>query len=156
MSRAIRSIAVACCVLAGCREADQPPAAAAAGDTVVADSVFRPDETQVNLPTDSIYHTLTSYDWYARGEPLVHSGRPYEPDGMPVNASLTEMTKVGDYQGVEFYTRSGESAAAVYVPVFVGYWQRFLADPSAAAYPADAADSVDGDGAPADSTAASD
>jgi hypothetical protein len=137
-------------VLAGCGTADEPADnAPAVADTVGGDSVFDPAEDVVTLPTSRIYYTLTSYDWYARGEPLVHEGRPYEPEGMPVGASLTDMTKAGEYQGVEFYVRGGDSGA-VYVPVFDGYWQLFRGDPSAVATPADA----DSDGAaPADTMA---
>ena len=43
----------------------------AVADTVEGDSVFDPAEDVVTLPTSRIYYTLTSYDWYARGEPLV-------------------------------------------------------------------------------------
>lgn len=137
-SRVTLPIAVACCVLAGCGTADEPDDnAPAVADTVGGDSVFDPAEDVVTLPTSRIYYTLTSYDWYARGEPLVHEGRPYEPEGMPVGASLTDMTKAGEYQGVEFYVRGGDTGA-VYVPVFDGYWQLFRADPSAVATPADA------------------
>jgi hypothetical protein len=155
MSRVILHITAACCVLAGCGPKDQTAddatvddaAAAAAG----ADSVFAPAEDRVNLPSSRIYYTLTSYEWYARGEPLVHDGRPYEPEGMPVNASLTEMTKVGEYGGVEYYVHDGDPEPSVYVPVFEGYWQRFRADPSAIVSPA----AVDG-AAPVDSSTAFD
>ena len=136
-SRVTLHAAVACCVLAGCGSADEPADdAPAAADSVAGDSVFDPAEDVVTLPTDRIYYTLTSFDWYARGEPLVHEGRPYEPEGMPVGASLTDMTKAGEYQGVEFYVRGGDNES-VYVPVFDGYWQQFRADPSAVATPAD-------------------
>lgn len=151
MPRVTLRIAVACCVLAGC-QADEQPASGppAATDSVAADSLFSPDEDQVNLPTSRIYYTLTSHDWYARGEPLVHDGRPFEPEGMPVNASLTDMTKAGEYQGVEFYTHATDADAAVYVPVFDGYWQRFQAAAGSVAVPADADDVT------ADSTATPD
>jgi hypothetical protein len=149
MSRVTLHITIACCVLAGCGTADEPAdAQPSATDSIASDSVFDPAEDVVTLPTSRIYYTLTSYDWYARGEPLVHDGRPYEPEGMPVSASLPEMTKVGEYQGVEFYVRGANAEPAVYVPVFDGYWQRFQADPSAVASPVDA-DSA----APADTMA---
>jgi hypothetical protein len=132
MSRVTLHIAVACCVLAGCETEDEPAAVpAVAPDSIAADAVFRPAEDRVNLPTSRIYYTLTSHEWYARGEPLVHEGRPHEPVGMPLPVSLTEMTKAGEYQGVDYYVRDGDTGAAVYVPVFDGYWQMFLADPSA-------------------------
>lgn len=123
-------VLVACCVLAGCRSGEEPPAAegeraASAGST---DSVFTAAEDRVSLPGDRIYFTLTSHEWYARGEPLLYEGRQYRPAGMPVAASLTEMERAGDFQGVEFYRRSGDTQATVYVPVYEGYWQIFRTD----------------------------
>lgn len=145
-------IAVACCVLAGCGP-DEPPASdtTLTADSITGDSVFDPSEERVNLPSSRIYYTLTSHDWYARGESLVHEGRPYDPEGMPVNVSLSEMSHAGEYQGVEYYVHGGEAESAVYVPVFEGYWQRFRADPTARAMPSD----TDGDStdAAADSVA---
>lgn len=144
MSRVTLPIAVACCVLAGCRPDEQPAGDSTfAADSVAGDSIFDPPEERVNLPSSRIYYTLTNHEWYARGESLVHDGRPYDPEGMPVNASLTEMTQAGEFQGVEYYARAGETEAAVYVPVFDGYWQRFRADPSAPATPADAGTDAD-------------
>jgi hypothetical protein len=146
-SRVTLNIAVACCVLTGCGTDDDRPdrEAPLAADNVAADSVYAPAEDLVTLPTSRIYYTLTSHDWYARGEPLVHDGRPYEPEGMPVSASLDVMEKAGEYSGVEYYVRSGDPEPAVYVPVFDGYWQRFRGDPNAVALPADAADAGDAD-----------
>lgn len=149
-------------MLAGCGTDDGPPGADSAdapiaADSIAADSVFEPAEDVVTLPTSRIYYTLTSYDWYARGEPLIHDGRPYTPEGMPVHASLDDMGRAGDYQGVEYYVRTGDPAPAVYVPVFDGYWQRFTADPNAVAMPADtdaAGDDAVGDDAPNDPAAA--
>lgn len=143
MSRATLHIAVACCVLAGCNAEPEPVDSPPPADSIAADSVFAPDEDQINLPTASIYYTLTSFDWYARGEPLIHTGRSYEPDGMPVNIPLTDMQKVGEYHGVEYYTRAADPSPAVYVPVYEGYWQMFSMDPSAAVIPADDAAGVD-------------
>lgn len=154
MSRVTLHIAVACCVLAGCGSDDEPAdrTPAAAADTIHSDSVFEPAEDIVTLPSSRIYYSLTNFDWYARGEPLVHDGRPYAPDGMPVSASLDAMTKAGEYQGVEYYARSGDPEPAVYVPVFDGYWQRFRGDPNAVAMPADDAPDTDA----ADAAAAAD
>lgn len=148
MSRVTLYVAVACCVLAGCgsdEQAAEDPAPTAL-DSIAADSVFDPPEDLVTLPSSRIYYTLTNHEWYARGEPLVHEGRPYEPEGMPVSASLDGMTKAGEYQGVEYYVRSGEPDLAVYVPVYDGYWQRFRGDPNAVALPADAAGDAVSDG----------
>lgn len=121
---------VACCVLAGCRGEEEPPAAERDGAALAeaGDSVFTAETDRVSLPRDRIYFTLTSHEWYARGEPLLYGGRQYRPAGMPVAASLTEMEKAGDFQGVEFYRRSGDTAATVYVPVYEGYWQIFRTD----------------------------
>lgn len=149
MSRVTLHIAVACCVLAGC-DAREPPAerrATAAADSVAPDSVFDPAEDLVTLPTSRIYYTLTSYDWYARGEPLVHEGRPYEPEGMPVTASLDAMTKAGEYHGVEYYVPKGEPGPIVYVPIYDGYWQRFRGEPGAVATPGGAGADADTNGA---------
>lgn len=101
-------------------------------DSLSGDSVFDPSADRVSLPSSRIYYTLTSHEWYARGQPLLHEGRPYEPEGMPVDASLSDMQKLGDFQGVEYYSLNGDSDPVVYVPVFDGWWQRFRADPSAA------------------------
>lgn len=149
MPRVSTFVAVACCVLAGCASDETPVPAAAdsAAATVAGDSFFDPSEDRVNLPTGSIYYTLTSYDWYARGQPLRHDGRAYVTDGMPIGASLGSMQKAGTFEGVDYYVSAGEQDA-VYVPVFEGYWQRFRADPSAPAEPADAAD-TDADSAAA-------
>jgi hypothetical protein len=117
---------IACCVLAGCgagedgSETVPPPGLVAAGD-----SVFSPPEERVTLSRDRIYYTLTIHDWYARGEPLVHEGRGYRPSGMPIPASVPEMRQLGEFRGVEYYARDGDSTPSVYVPVFEGYWQRF-------------------------------
>ena len=146
ISRVTLRFTVACCVLAGCGADEQPGNdSTLAADSVAGDAVFHPSEERVSLPSSRIYHTLTNHDWYSRGESLVHDGRPYDPDGMPVNASLTEMTRAGEFQGVEYYVRDADGEAAVYVPVFDGYWQRFRADPSTRAMPADAAGDVDAD-----------
>jgi hypothetical protein len=125
----------AACLLSACGRADEEPpapeqAAAAAAEEDTA-SVFAPQRERQVLPSGRIYFTLTDHAWYARGEPLLHESRPYNPAGMPVPASLEEMEAVGDYQGVEYYIRSGATEPALYVPVFEGYWQAFRADTTA-------------------------
>ena len=149
MSRVTLHIAVACCVLAGCGSGEPPAGdgASADPDSVAPDSVFEPAEDLVTLPTSRIYYTLTSYEWYARGEPLLHDGRPYAPEGTPVTASLDAMTKAGEYLGVEYYVPAGEPGPVVYVPVFDGYWQGFRGEPGAVALPAEAAADADTNGA---------
>ncbi|HEX6133457.1 MAG TPA: hypothetical protein VFZ24_05825 [Longimicrobiales bacterium] len=151
--RAAFQMAAACAVLAGCAPEQEPAREPIASDAAAhADSTFTPENRRVSLPTSRIYYTLTSYEWYARGEPLLHDGGAYRPEGMPVSASLTEMSRAGEFSGVEYYVRDGDPAGTVYVPVFQGYWQAFRLDPSAPATPADDAPSA----AVPDSTAARD
>jgi hypothetical protein len=119
-------LVVACCVL-GCERPDPSGNRGQPAIDVAGDSVFVASEERVSLPSSRIYYTLTSHEWYARGEPLVHEGRTYRPGGMPVAASLTDMTRLGEFRGVEYYHRAGDTAA-VYVPVFEGYWQTFRTD----------------------------
>lgn len=76
------------------------------------------------LPSERIYYDLTQFEWYAHGEPLRDAGLSYQPFGMPLAAPLAEMERAGDYQGVEYYRRSG-SEGLLYVPVFEGYWLAF-------------------------------
>jgi hypothetical protein len=140
---------VACCVLAGCRGAEEEAGPTSQPAVAVGDSVYSPTADRVSLPPGRIYYTLTTHDWYARGEPLVFQGREYRPSGMPQEASLTEMTKLGDFQGVEFYGRSGVPPAAVYVPVFEGYWQQFRTDAAVVDTTASAAPPPDPDSAAA-------
>jgi hypothetical protein len=86
---------------------------------------WRPDEERESLPSSRIYYTLTDYAWYAHGEPLLHEGRPHVPVGLPIAASVEEMEKVGEYEGVDYYTRRNDSEPVLYVPVFEGYWLTF-------------------------------
>ena len=97
---------------------------AAADSSAGPDSTFASEPDRVLLPADRIYYTLTAHEWYARGEPLVHEGRSFNPAGMPVAASLSEMERVGEYQGVEYYRRTGDDTT-LFVPVYRGYWQVF-------------------------------
>lgn len=136
--------AAACAVLSACAREPEPTNGRTAGaDSALADTTFTPEPERVTLPTSRIYHTLTTYEWYARGEPLLHDGRAYRPEGMPISASLTEMSRAGEFRGVEYYVRDGDSSPAVYVPVFQGYWQRFRLDPDATVSPVDDAVPVD-------------
>jgi hypothetical protein len=95
--------------------------------TEVPPDAFQPDEDRKTLPSNRIYYTLTDYPWYARGEPLLHDGRPHVASGLPIAASTDEMEKAGEYEGVEFYTRRDHNEPVVYVPVFEGYWLGFRA-----------------------------
>ena len=121
-----------CCaallLLAGCarqEEAEQANNEPVAVDSASrSDSTFSADTDRVVLPPDRIYHTLTAHAWYARGEPLMHGGRAFRPAGLPVAASLPEMERAGEYQGVEYYRR-GDADTLLFVPVDRGYWQVF-------------------------------
>jgi hypothetical protein len=130
-------------VLAACSPdaADTEPGrtevAPAAADTAatVTDSTFAPDRQRETLPSNRIYYTLADHEWYARGQPLLHENRAYQPTGMPVVASLPEMRPAGEYHGVEYYTRDADDAPILYIPVFEGYWQAFRADTAATPAP---------------------
>lgn len=125
--------------LPGCSRGDAPADTAAAQETTApTDSAappavsapspadaWQPDEERKSLPSNRIYYTLTSFPWYARGEPLLHEGRPHVPTGPLITASVEEMEKVGEYEGVEFYTRRNDPDPVLYVPVFEGYWLGF-------------------------------
>jgi hypothetical protein len=125
--------------LAGCSRhdaADDAVAEEAAADAAAAEGsagssaaappdAWRPDEERESLPSSRIYYTLTDYAWYAHGEPLLHEGRPHVPVGLPIAASVEEMEKVGEYEGVDYYTRRNDSEPVLYVPVFEGYWLTF-------------------------------
>ena len=76
------------------------------------------------LASSRIYYDLTRFEWYARGEPLVHDQLPYQPAGTPVAADLAELERAGEYQGVEYYHRQGDDQS-LYVPVYDGYWLAF-------------------------------
>jgi hypothetical protein len=141
---------VACCLLTSCGDArpqttGEPGTAAQQGaeapdewgaisPAAGPDSLFEPAEQRRILPRHRIYYTLTDYDWYARGEPLVLDGVPYVPAGLPVAASADDMRQLGSYQGVDYYEWDDGApqggAVRLYVPVFEGYWQTFHADPA--------------------------
>lgn len=125
--------------LLGCGDADAGAdragtAAVIPSDTTLSDGaadgdeVFTPDDARTTLPSDRIHYSLTDHEWYARGEPLVHDGLAWVPAGMPIAASASDMTPEGEYGGVSFYRRAGEETAALYVPVFRGWWQTFRPD----------------------------
>jgi hypothetical protein len=127
---------VACCVLAACGRADPGVHATAAeidapeitGGT---DTVYIAAPAREDLPSTRIYFTLTDHEWHARGLPLVHDNAPYIAGGQPVSASLDEMEHMGNYHGVEYYSRHGDERRTLYVPVFEGYWQPFHPDTTA-------------------------
>lgn len=75
-----------------------------------------------------IYYDLTRFEWYARGEPMRLDDGNYAPRGAPVRAATSEMKKIGEYEGVEYYARENgaDSEGVVYVPVFEGFWLPFV------------------------------
>lgn len=76
-----------------------------------------------------VYYNLSSYEWYAHGEPLYWDNRDWELAGGPVPLTTGEMTLVGEYAGVDVYVVTAEDAegsvSAVYVPVSEGFWLPF-------------------------------
>lgn len=85
-----------------------------------------PEPEDDDLPP-VIYYDLTRFEWYARGEPMRLEDGSYAPRGAPVRAATSEMQKIGEYEGVEYYERNDESDSegVVYVPVFEGFWLPF-------------------------------
>jgi hypothetical protein len=127
---------------AGCRR-DEPapdgPAAAAAPDPAAPGGV-EPTAEQADgaaaaaAEPEEIYFDLTAYDWYRQGQPLVHGGQRYLPQGDPRPVPADRLQRVDTYQGVNFYALDGdpEPLGTVYVPVFHGYWQPFVAQAAGA------------------------
>ena len=121
------------CALIACggeENAAAGPAQTAAVDSAPrSDTTFTPDTQRQVLPAERIYFNLTQHEWYAKGQPLVHGGRAFMPVGFPVAASLPEMQRMGEYQGVEYYKRA-DADSILYIPVSRGYWQVFKGGPA--------------------------
>ena len=126
-----------CCALLTCslsacggedNAAAEPAQTAVVDSAARSDTTFTPDTQRQVLPVERIYFNLTQHEWYAKGQPLVHEGRSYMPAGYPVSASLPEMQRTGEYQGVEYYKRA-DGDSMLYVPVSRGYWQVFRGGP---------------------------
>jgi len=100
------------------------PAGASVVDALAAGTIA--DPAQAAMPQE-IHYDLTAYDWYRRGEPLVHQSRPYRPVGPPVPTPEQPLELAGRYGGVTYYIVSGTAQPqdTLYVPVFEGYWLRF-------------------------------
>lgn len=95
------------------QELSTPDTAALEGEPVV-----RPDE---------IYFELTAFEWYRRGEPLVHQDVAYRPAGTPMVAPAESMQPAGTYEGVRYYVREGSASAdSLFVPVHQRYWLPFV------------------------------
>jgi hypothetical protein len=131
--RSLAAVAVAgTLVLAGCDRLSPEDGEATSSSEPVALESRAADDTAAGpvasepMP-ERIYFDLTRYDWYARGEPLVHSETRYEAGGDVVAAPLSAMRKVGDYQGVDVYGASDATDdSTLYVPVHPGYWLPFV------------------------------
>ena len=80
---------------------------------------------------DEVYFDLTRHEWYRQGQPLLHGQRRFQPQGDPVAVATDSLRKVGRYQQVDYYARTGEREPfyTLFVPVYYGYWQRFTAPP---------------------------
>jgi hypothetical protein len=127
----------------GCQrdeEAPDTPAAVAApgaaGPGVVEPTAEHGDGDAAAAPEpEEIYFDLTVFDWYRQGQPLVHAGHGYLPQGDPRPVPVDRLQRVDTYQGVNFYALEGdpEPPGTVYVPVFHGYWQPFVAQAAGAA-----------------------
>lgn len=74
-----------------------------------------------------IYYDLTHFDWYRRGEPLIHEERSYRPATV-LPTGERELEREDEYQGVDFYVAKGrdEPADTLFVPVYTGYWLAFV------------------------------
>lgn len=105
---------------------EQPPPEPSENGGAVSERL-EPDAEEDDLPP-VIYYDLTRFDWYARGEPMRLDDGSYSPGGAPVRASTSEMQKIGEYEGVEYYARDEgtDSEGVVYVPVFEGFWLPFV------------------------------
>lgn len=105
--------------------AEQPVEAAAAElGTDTAAIFIAPEETSDERPA-TIYYDLTRHHWYARGEPLLHEGRRYQPAGSLVTAAGGAMERLGEYGGVDYYRQIGAGLETLYVPVHDRYWLGF-------------------------------
>jgi hypothetical protein len=90
------------------------------------------EQAEPERQPNRIYYDLMQFVWYARGEPILFENAPYRPRGAPIRASADRMEKAGEYQGVEFYKadEDDDADAVIYVPVFEGFWLRFVRDSS--------------------------
>jgi len=125
---------------AGCREdgaaeaevADGAPDPAAVAPDTADEGIFIAEEDHVDERPETIYYDLTRFDWYARGEPLMHEGRAFVAGGTLVAAPLSAMERIGEYGGVAYYRRP-EVAGVLFVPVYDRYWLQFRAQEAAPA-----------------------
>ncbi|MHB1169570.1 MAG: hypothetical protein ACYC28_09860 [Longimicrobiales bacterium] len=102
------------------------------GTLVDADSLSGPADAEpadAEERPDRVYHVLTDFDWYARGEPIVLDGTAYSVSGDVLRMDARTLERSAEYGGVDVYRRAGD--ANLYVPVYDGYWLAFAPDPNA-------------------------
>lgn len=94
-----------------------------------------PEDRQlvVERPPDAepveIYYELTAFEWYRRGEPIVFRDRTYVLEALPRAIPAEELRRLGRFRGVFFYRHEEDDPPydAVFVPVYPGFWQPFVA-----------------------------
>lgn len=85
-----------------------------------------PAPSEASAGPSELYYDLTAFDWFLRGEPLVHAGGRYEAAGPPIPMRASELRLLDRYEGVNFYAREGASEGdTVFVPVSERYWIAF-------------------------------
>lgn len=79
-----------------------------------------------------IFHDLTEFDWYRRGEPIRHAGRAYDAGRVPARRPPGDFRELGRFGGVAYWAAPSPTTDTVavpdtlFVPVFPGYWQPFV------------------------------
>lgn len=131
LAMTLGTLPVACADDGTVREAESLPAAelgiARAGESLSGSPTQPPPDVEARPAR--IYHVLTDFDWYARGEPVVLEGTSYTVAGDPLHIDARTLERVAEYGGVDLYRRDGDPD--LYIPVFDGYWLGFAADPGA-------------------------
>lgn len=124
-------------VLAGCRQVGNEEGGAG-GDSrtalplpkAVAGTLASPpipsDSTAEPSEPREMYFDLTEFDWYRRGQPLVHDSARYLPAGGPVPVEADSLKLAGTYEGVRYYARPAAGGGdTLFVPVYPRYWLPF-------------------------------
>jgi hypothetical protein len=107
---------------------ETPGAVAATAD----DEIFIAEQDGGAERPETIHYDLTRFQWYARGEPLVHEGRRYVAGGALFAAPASAMERVGEYGGVHYYRQPSSGEATLFVPVYERYWLQFRSQDAAA------------------------
>jgi hypothetical protein len=116
----------------GRADADVPETPGAAAADPADDDIFIAELDGGAERPETIYYDLTRFEWYARGEPLVHDGRRYAAGGALVAAPANAMERVGEYGGVQYYRQPASGDATLFVPVHERYWLQFRGQDAAA------------------------